>query len=192
MSADPQVCSTRRNADARAKMLGISGNRDHRLGGSLEQEVIDDRLVLAGDVVDRRGQREDDVVIRDRQQLGFAVGQPFIGRRALTFWTVPVATAVVGDDFVGAILATRHMAAEGRRTTALDGGHDLQLVETDMTGVGIAPRRSVVAKNIRDLQNRPNHDRWIYAGSCSLGGFGKTRRSSGLVTCRIVLTATRV
>ena len=43
------------NADARAKMLGISRNRDHRLGGSLEQEIIDDGLVLVGDVVDDAG-----------------------------------------------------------------------------------------------------------------------------------------
>ena len=67
--------------------------------------------------------------------------------------------AVVGDDRMSAVLAARHMAAERRRATALDGRHHLHLVEADVTDIGTTPRRSVVAEDIRELQHRARHDR---------------------------------
>ena len=44
--------------------------------GGPEQQVVDDRLVLPGDVGDLGRQREDDVEIADRQQVGLALGEP--------------------------------------------------------------------------------------------------------------------
>jgi hypothetical protein len=69
--------------------------------------------------------------------------------------------AVVGDDGVSAllVLATRIMPAEGRRAAALDGTHDLHLIEADVAGIGATPRRSVVVEDIRDLQHSARHDR---------------------------------
>ena len=68
---------------------------------------------------------------------------------------------VVGDDRVGAALATRHMTAERRCAAVLDGRHHLHLVEADVTDVGAPPRRSVVAKDIRDLQGWTRHGRGL-------------------------------
>ena len=42
--------------DARAEVLGVGRNRDQGLGGGFEQQVIDDRLVLIGNVGDRSRQ----------------------------------------------------------------------------------------------------------------------------------------
>jgi len=70
---------------------------------------------------------------------------------------MPVATAVVGDVGVGALLAARNMAAESRRAATLDGRHHLQLAEAHVTGVGATPRWPVVAEDIRDLQSRTCH-----------------------------------
>src|ERR1700720_4431569 len=103
-------------------------------------------LVVVGDVADRRRQREDHMVIRGGQQLGLALGQPSPRRRALAFRAMPIAAAIIGDDFVGAVFAARDMPAEGRRAAALDRRHYLQLAEAHVAGVGLAPRRSVVAK----------------------------------------------
>jgi hypothetical protein len=72
---------------------------------------------------------------------------------------MPIAAAIIGDDFVGAVFAARDMPAEGRRAAALDRRHYLQLAEAHVAGVGLAPRRSVVAVDIRDLQNRTPHYR---------------------------------
>src|SRR5258708_34797006 len=73
------------------------------------------------------------------------------------------AAAVVGDDGVGAVpvLAAPDMAAECRRAAALDRAHHLHLVEADVPGIGLPPRRPVVAEDIRDLQLWTGHGRWL-------------------------------
>ena len=58
-----------------------------------------------------------------------------------------------------AVLAARHMAAERRGATALDGRHHLQLVEAEVSGIGRPPRRPVIAEDIRDLQCWTGHGR---------------------------------
>ena len=49
-----------------AEMLRIGRDRERRLGRRLEQEVVDDALVLIGDVGNRRRQRVDDVEVAAR------------------------------------------------------------------------------------------------------------------------------
>jgi hypothetical protein len=109
------------DADADAEVLGIGRDGEHGLGRGLEQQVIDDRLVLVGDLGDRARQREHDMKVADGQQLRFAFGEPLPGGSALTLGAMPVAAAVVGDHRVCAILAARDMAAQRHRATALDG-----------------------------------------------------------------------
>jgi hypothetical protein len=53
---------------------------------------------------------------------------------------------------VRAVLAACDMPAEGRRAAALDRRHHLELAEAHMAGIGVTPRRSMAAENIRDLQ----------------------------------------
>jgi hypothetical protein len=112
---------------------------------------------VVGDIGDGRRQREDDMEVADRQQLRLTLGEPLLCRCALAFWAVPVAAAIVGDDGVRAVLAARNMAAERRGAAALDCAHHLHLVEADVPGIGSAPRRPVVAEDIRDLQNWTGH-----------------------------------
>ena len=145
-------------SDPRAKMLRIGRDGDERLGRGLEQDAVDDGLVLVGDVADRGRQREHDVVVPNRQQLRFAVGQPFLGGDRLALRAVPVAAGVVGDAHMRAILAALDMPAESRGAAALDGRHDLQLREAHLSGVGAAPHRTVAAEDIRNL------DRWTRQG----------------------------
>ena len=40
------------DANTRAQVTGIGGDRQHRLGRRVEQQVIDDSLVVEGDVGD--------------------------------------------------------------------------------------------------------------------------------------------
>jgi hypothetical protein len=159
--AEPQVCRTRGDADPGAQMLRIGGDRQHRLGRDLEQKIVDHGLVLVGDVGDGRRQREHHVIVRHRQQIGLARGEPVLCRRALTLRAMPVAAAVVSDGRIGAVLAARDMTTERRRAAALDRRHHLQLVEADMAGMGFAPCRAMAAKNIRNLQGRARHARWV-------------------------------
>ena len=178
-------------ADARAQMLGVGGDRRQRLGGGPEQEVVDGGLVLERDLGDRRRQGEDDVVIGDRQQLGLALGKPLARRRALTLRAVPIAAGVVGDALMRAVLAALDVPAERGGATGFDRRHDLQLREAHMAGVGLAPCGPVGAKDVGDLQKRPRHAALVSAGG-AVSDRLRPSRSSGLVTSRIVLTATRV
>ena len=53
--------------DARAEVVGVRRDGDQGLGGGFEQQVIDDRLVVIGNVGDRSRQGENDMKIGDRQ-----------------------------------------------------------------------------------------------------------------------------
>ena len=79
-------------ADTGAEMSGVGGDGDQGLGGGLEQDAVDHRLVLVGDVGDRSGQGEDDMIVFHRQQLGLARGEPVLCRRSLAFWAMPITT----------------------------------------------------------------------------------------------------
>ena len=118
------------------RCLGIGRDRHHRLGGGPEQQVVDDRLVLPGDVGDLGRQREDDVEIADRQQVGLALGEPGARGRGLALRTMPIATRVVGDPKIAAVVAAIDMAAERRGAAVLDRRHDLQLGEAQTPSVG--------------------------------------------------------
>src|SRR5260370_16036933 len=83
---------------------------------------------------------------------------------------MPVATGVIGDLGMAAllVLAARDMAAERRGAAVLDRRHHLELAETDMAGIGPAPRRAVVAEDVRDLQRWTRHARRASSGRLDL------------------------
>ena len=141
--------------DAGAEVLGVGCDGDQGLGGGFEQQVIDDRLVLIGDVGDRSGQAEDDVEIGHRQEFGLAIGQPFLGSGGLALWAMPITAGVVRDAQVRAVLAAFDMTAQRRRSAALDRRHDLELAEAHMAGMGRTPSRPAAAEDVRHLDRRP-------------------------------------
>ena len=67
--------------DPCAEMLGIGRDRDQCLGRGLEQEIVDRRLFLIGDV---GRQRDHHVEVGHGQELGLAFGEPLLCRSALT------------------------------------------------------------------------------------------------------------
>jgi hypothetical protein len=98
------------------------------------------------------------------------------------------------------VLAARDMPAERSRATALDRTHHLQLLEAHMPAVGLAPGRTVIAENVRDLQSWSSHGRRRYGagGSGSLLSClvrlrrGALKPSSGLSILAIIPIATRL
>jgi hypothetical protein len=140
------------DANAGAEVLWVGCDRHQGLGRDLEQQVVDDGLVLVGDIGDRTRQREHNMEVWHRQQIGLARGQPVLCRRALALRAVPIAAAVVRDLGVCALLAARDMSAESCAAAALDRRHHLELAEADMAGIGPAPCRPVAAEDVRDLQ----------------------------------------
>jgi len=157
------------DADPGAEAPGIGGDGERRLGRRLHQEIVDHALVLPGDVAQLARQRVDDVKVRNGQQLPFPVGQPSARGRGLALRTMSIPARVESDVRMAArrVLAACDVAAERRRAAALDRAHHLQLVEARMAAVGLAPRGTVLAEDVRELQNGPNHDRRRYRA----GGF---------------------
>ena len=125
-------------------------------------------------------------------RIGGGDTQSRSSRRQLPITKSTHKAGVVGDAFMRAVFAALDVSAERCGAAGFDRRHDLQLVKAYVAGVGFAPRCSVVAKDIRDLQNRSSHDGRTYAGGRMLDGFSGIRRSSGLVICRMVFKATRV
>lgn len=168
------------DADLGAEMLGVGSDRHHCLGRCLEQDSVDRCLVLIGDIADRRRQREHDVIVRHRQQLGLAVGQPLLGGGTLALGTVPVATGIIGDDGMGAVFAARDVAAERRCAAVLDRRHHLELTEAEVAGIGVAPCRSLAAEDVRHLQLCTPHRRRASGVRPALvfGGFAQQRREA--------------
>ena len=70
---------------------------------------------------------------------------------------MPIATRVVGNGRVGAILAARNMPTEGRHAAALDGSHHLHLVVAQVSVHGATPCRTMVAEDVRNLQSWTGH-----------------------------------
>jgi hypothetical protein len=101
-------------ADAGTQMQGVGPNREQGLGGCLEQQVVEQRLVVPGERADRRRQGEDEVVVLDRQELRLALFEPAPGGTGLTLGAVAVATGVAGDRGVLAGIAVQQVASAKR------------------------------------------------------------------------------
>ena len=175
------------DADVGAEVLGIGRNGGERLGCGREQQSIDLGLVLVGDGAERGRQREHHMEVRHRQQFSLARRQPGLSGRPLALRAVPVATGVIGDARVGAVLAALDMAAQRGGAADLDRGHDAPLGEAQMRRVGGTPGGAVAAEDIRHFELWTRHCRRV-SPALSLARF---RCSSGLWTCRIRSTATR-
>ena len=131
----PPGVQDRQAADLPSEPARIGGQRGHGPDGALEQHRIDGGLVLEGDGRDRRGQREHDVEIGNRQQFSLALRQPLRSRRSLTLRTMPIAARVVGDARRTAIVAGFHVPAKHRRSACRDRANDAPLRPPDMSGV---------------------------------------------------------
>ena len=131
----PPGVQDRQAADPRSEPAVIGGQRGQGLNGGLEQDRIDGALVLESDGRDRRGQREDDVEIGNRQQFGLPIGQPSRPCEPLTLRTMPIAARVVGDARRTAIVAGFHVPAKHRRSACRDRANDAPLGPPDMSGV---------------------------------------------------------
>src|SRR3546814_8609591 len=108
------------------------------IGRRLEQQVIDERLVVEGDRGDLGRQREHDVEIADREEVGLAGLEPGACSSALAPRAMPVAATVVGDPPMPAVGAGFDMAAERGGAAMLDRRHDLELMQAEVPGMGHA------------------------------------------------------
>jgi hypothetical protein len=185
--------------DLGPEVLRVGGDRAQGLGGGAEQNAVDHLLILEGDLGHRRRQREDDMEIRHRQQLGLARGEPFGAGLALALRAMPVAAGIVGDADQAAIRTLLRMAAERCRPTQLDGAHHAPLDAAEVTVMGAAIGGTVAAEDIRHFQSGRHgaapSDQVRGGGTTSSacpGRRSRISRSSGLSVRRMSPFETRV
>jgi hypothetical protein len=167
-------------------MPGIGSNGLERSGDGVEQDAIDDRLVVEGDLGDFGRHREHDMEIRHRQQIGLAIGKPSFACRALALGAMPVAAAIERHAGMRAILANLDMTAQRCGPAKLDRRHEAAFDAAKMAVMGSAISRAMAAENIRHLQSGAHH--LVQAG----GTTSNVSRSNGLCVPAIVLVATCV
>ncbi len=93
-----------------------------------------------------------------------------------------------------AVLAAFDITAERGGAAGLDGGHDLELAEAEVAGMGRPEGGAVSAEDVRDLERRAHGGQppgLAPAPAVLPGPMRAMTLSSGLVTVRTVLVATR-
>lgn len=139
-------------AEFTAKMSGIGTDGLQRLGDGIEQNGVDRRLVLVSDGRDLGGHREHHVEVGHLQKVRFAGREPFIARGALALSAMAVATTVIGDLTVLAVVACLDMTSECSGATQFDRRHDAPLDAAEMAVVGKAISMTMAAEDIRHLE----------------------------------------
>ena len=102
----------RGDPDRAAEVPRIAPEGEQRVGGRAEEQRVDHARIALRERVEVVRQGEDDVEVRDRQQVGLARREPpFLGER-LALGTVAIATGVVGD---AARRRSGHTSPDARR-----------------------------------------------------------------------------
>jgi len=148
-----------RGTDACTQMLAVSSDGLQHLGGDIKQQPIEFYLVLVRQICNGRGQREDHVVILHGQQISLAGIEPALGCSALALGAVSVAAGVVGDQLGGAAIAAQHMSPQCRCAALLNGRHDLELRQAQVTALAVTPGGTMLEEDVGDLQSGPLHAR---------------------------------
>jgi hypothetical protein len=121
----------REESDLGAQMFGIASYFQKGFRTGAEQEVIEDPLVLQGELGKLVGQGEDNMDVGDRQEFVLASRDPLIAGSALAFWAMPIAATVERDGAIAAARALVAVPAQSRRATTCDGTEDFAMGPMD-------------------------------------------------------------
>ena len=119
-------------ADLGAEVFRIGGEGHQGFRCDVEQQSVDHGLVGIGDGADGLGQREDDVVVLDGQQIGVSGLEPALGCTRLALRAMSIAAGVVADLLMATGIATQHVSVQRRGTALLDSRHALELTEAQV------------------------------------------------------------
>jgi hypothetical protein len=104
-------------------MSPIGGDGAQRLGGGMEQDLVDRAGILEGNRGDLIGNREDDMEILGLEKLFPPSLDPFRSGEPLALGATARTAAVIRDPSFATAVALFDMASERRRSAALDGSH---------------------------------------------------------------------
>src|SRR5712691_3463163 len=89
----PRV-QNRRDPNRAAQMPWVSPEGEQRVGGRAAEQRVQHARIALGERVEAVREGEDDVEVRNGQQVGSARREPLRFREGLTLRTMPIATGV--------------------------------------------------------------------------------------------------
>ena len=101
--------------------------------------------------------REDDVDVADRQQLLLARRHPRVASRGQTLRAMPIATAVVREDRLRALLTAITMPTQCRRSALGDGSEHASMLPGHPGLVRLQETIAMSAHDIGHLEGWPRH-----------------------------------
>ena len=93
---------------------------EQRLGHGAKQDAVDDARVLQRQGTELMRQCEHDMKVDDGQQVAQSLVEPLGSRGGLALRAMPIATGIVGHLAVAALVALKHVAAQGLGATGRD------------------------------------------------------------------------
>jgi hypothetical protein len=136
-------------------MLGVQSDRPQRLGDGAEQDSVDDPLILKCHGAECPRQREDDVMIGDREQVVGSGFQPLGAARSLALGAMTVAAGAIGDLLMAALVTAAHPPAQSSGAAESDVPKGFSLLARE----GMIPLevRLTAAEDIGRFQPMPHH-----------------------------------
>ena len=178
----PPRVQNRRDPDRAAQVTRILAEGEQRVGSGAEENRVDHTRIALREGMEVVGQGEDDVEVRNGQEVGLVRRQPpFLGER-LTLRAMAIATGVVGDPHGAAVITRLPMPAERGGAAGRDGPEGALLHRREPVRASIVV--AVLADDLRELEPRTgDRDRrarghGAHGQPCG-GGVNRLSRSSG-------------
>ena len=145
----PRV-QNRRDADRAAQVARVPAKCEERVGSRAKQECVDYARIALGEGVECVREREDDVEVRNGQQVGLASREPPLLGSRLALGTVAIATGVIGDARRTAVVTRLPMSAQDGSAAGRDRpqGAVLGRRQSMRPSIGVAVR----ADDVRELE----------------------------------------
>src|SRR5689334_7557081 len=103
-------------------MLRIGCDDAQSLGGSTEEDAVNNCLVLVGDGGNLLRHGKDHVKVGDLQEFGLTVLDPLRPCQRLTLWAMAIATGVEAIPLMAALIAAFEVPTQRRCAAHLYGG----------------------------------------------------------------------
>ncbi len=154
----------RHEADPRAQVFGVGGDLQQGFRRGAKEHAVNYPLVLEGQGSDHLRQREDDVKVFDRQQLGGALFEPRRAGSAPALRAMAIAAGTIRDRAMAATVALFDVATERCGPTDRDVPQRFLLATGERMSECLDVRRTVDAENVGQLQRGRRHGAGIGSG----------------------------
>ena len=149
-------------ADVATEALRIARDLAHGLGGGVKEQVVHHALVDERETRERLRHREDEVDVADREQLLLARRHPRVPRRGQTLRAMSIATAVVREGRLRALVTAIAVPTERRGAALRDGPEDAPMLPGHPGAVRLQKTIAVLAHDVGHLERWPRH-RWCFS-----------------------------